>query len=163
MDYGSQKRSLRELLDDMIRHPFKTGLTLLASFLMFVGVIAVGTFVSNWVSGKVSPAVAEGYRPPELKLTYSTTLKSQMEEGPEKGLYKTFYSVSVQQPPGNFETGFPIVINVPNAECTKPQELGSEQWTMGSIGSSTYVYVVECLSNTPIVDTGKLFFLRKQQ
>ncbi len=95
------------------------------------------------------------YTPPQLELTY--TKQSENKNLEKNGVFETEFLLSVHQPPGNYQLGLSIGTNIPNAECSKPQSLGSEAMTIGAIASSTYTYSVKCTSYKPIIDNNRLF------
>lgn len=160
MDYLSAKNNLAEIKKDMKSHPIMTLVVFLVVILAIMGLAAVTTYVSNWVSGKTTPTITQVINPqPPFKLAY-TKLKEIKQE---TGLFQTTFEISVTRPSGNFQEGFNVLNgdNLGRANCSKPKETRTE--AEESNGRQIYErgwYSVDCVSELPIVDNGSLFTIK---
>lgn len=158
MDYGSTKKSLREIWDDMIRRPFKTGGILLIALLTLAGTVGVSTYVSERVStySRASKVAAEAI--PPKKLTYELLDKIKDEDG----IYNTSYLLSVHIPIGDHRDKFTLHNNVDKQFAAGTYTCGvaylaQNSEARGGLASTTYMYLEKCQTRAPILDTGELF------
>jgi len=149
MDYRLAKKGLTELLRDVMHSPWKTGAVLLVSFLAFVGLIAISTYVSSVVTNYVNA------EPPPSTPAKTITYESIATTTDEYGLIHTLFSLVIHTPAGN-SGRTRIVHDIRGARCEVAVERGLTDYMYG-IASTSEFAKAECISDKPLIDDGYLF------
>lgn len=147
MDYISAKNNWETFKKDFYQHPLKTVFILL----VVIGV-AYWFFIYREKPSSDATQVVNPYPPFEIEY------KKLEDTKRENGVYKTIFWIIIKRPQGNFYEGYSISYDRDKMDCSSPDwKTGEAKETNGRQIYEKDTYNVDCISEKPIVDNGKLF------